>query len=202
MFTGNRKTVERDIEAIAGRLRAGRTTLAAEWKRYHCAYGTLRNCLAPLIAPDEWDALRKRNQARGGVKQRYRKGHVPWSKGKTGIRFSPATEFKPGRMRGQAARNYKPVGAITIRKTKRGRKFRMIKINEAVNPAQRWIPVAMCLVTVPIVGYFRDWCQLQNNCVVLFPTEFSTLNDPRPAVGPKSNRAGKLRPSAAPPPHQ
>jgi hypothetical protein len=42
-----------------------------------------------------------------GAATRFAKGNVPWTKGKTGIHFSPETEFK----KGQRAHNYMEVGA-------------------------------------------------------------------------------------------
>ena len=56
----------------------------------------------------------------------FKKGTVPWNKGKKGIRNSPATEFK----KGQRGRNWLPVGSMSIRKDKNSASRRFIKISE------------------------------------------------------------------------
>ena len=56
----------------------------------------------------------------------FKKGHVPWIKGRKGLRHSLATEFKPGRI----SPNRKPVGSITIRKDKNKARRRWIKVND------------------------------------------------------------------------
>ena len=45
----------------------------------------------------------------------FKKGNVPWNKGKKGSHFSPETEFKKGRIN----ENKLPVGSITIRQSKK-----------------------------------------------------------------------------------
>jgi predicted Zn-ribbon and HTH transcriptional regulator len=65
---------------------------------------------------------------------------VPWSKGKKGIHTSPATEFKPGNIRGAAARKYRAVGTITIRHDKPPKRLRYRK-NAKPGRARRYIKV-------------------------------------------------------------
>ena len=56
---------------------------------------------------------------------RYRKGHIPASKGIKGVHNSPATEFKPGII----PANTEPVGSIKIRNNfKRDNKYYHIKL--------------------------------------------------------------------------
>ncbi|MGB2985049.1 MAG: HNH endonuclease [Phycisphaerae bacterium] len=71
----------------------------------------------------------------------FKKGHVPWIEGKKGIHMSPATEFKKGNMRGQAARNWKAVGMVTVRKH-RGVKRRYSKVQDRGCCVQNYIPLA------------------------------------------------------------
>ena len=56
----------------------------------------------------------------------YKKGNVPWLKGRKGIHLSPKTEFK----KGQASFNRKPVGTITIRIGKNKTRRRWIKTED------------------------------------------------------------------------
>ena len=108
--------------------------------------------------------IRRKLQARGGINTRFPKGIIPWNKG---LHFvaggrSAETRFKPGQIRGSAARKYKPVGSITIRKDPlpmrlrhRKRKKgmppwprnlrRYIKIKDTGPPQYCWIPYAKYL---------------------------------------------------------
>lgn len=45
-----------------------------------------------------------------GGSTRFQKGHVPWTKGKRGLRLSPRTEFKPG----GRPQNWRPIGAFRL----------------------------------------------------------------------------------------
>jgi hypothetical protein len=44
----------------------------------------------------------------------FKPGMEPWNKGVSGLRMSPATEFKPG----QSAHNHVPVGTVKVRQRK------------------------------------------------------------------------------------
>lgn len=75
-----------------------------------------------------------------------------WNKGMRGIHLSPATEFQPGRLRGHAARRYRPIGAVVIRRFKRrdgraGGDFRQrwIKVADGGRRQDRWVPYARWL---------------------------------------------------------
>ena len=56
----------------------------------------------------------------------FKKGNVPWTKGRKGIHLSPETEFKKGCI----SLNRKPVGSITIRIDKNKKRRRWIKIED------------------------------------------------------------------------
>ncbi len=56
----------------------------------------------------------------------YPKGHVPWMKGKKGVRLSPGTEFKPG----HKGTRTDPVGMVRIRKQKKDSERAWVKIAE------------------------------------------------------------------------
>ena len=62
-----------------------------------------------------------------------------------GHRRSPATEFKRGQIRGQAARNWRPVGFVHVRVEKRRLRRRWIKVREGGPHRHRWIPLARWL---------------------------------------------------------
>ncbi len=78
---------------------------------------------------------------RSSPKSEFQKGLVPWNKGRKGIHLSRATEFKKGCLCGQAARNLKARGTLSIRKNM-GKRQRMIKVRDDGPPQHRWIPLA------------------------------------------------------------
>ena len=59
-------------------------------------------------------------------KTAFKVGHVPWNKGKKGLRLSPTTEFK----KGQRGIKWVQVGTKTIRTDKGGKQRRWIKVSE------------------------------------------------------------------------
>ena len=58
------------------------------------------------------------------------------------LRKLAPTQYKRGCLRGQAARNWKAAGAITIRNDKSGKRFRWIKMRDDGPPQKRWVPYA------------------------------------------------------------
>jgi hypothetical protein len=77
------------------------------------------------------------NQFAAGAKPNataFKKGNIPWTKGRKGIHLSPETEFK----KGHVSPKRKPVGTITIRIGKNKTRRRWIKIK---NP-NVWIEYA------------------------------------------------------------
>lgn len=67
----------------------------------------------------------------------FKPGVPPVNPIRRGEHRSPATEFRPGVIRGNAARRYKAVGAIVIHRY-RGTKRRFIKIRDT-GKARRWV---------------------------------------------------------------
>ena len=152
-YRGNVAKVEADAEVIVNRLLAGAATVCGICREYRCGYRTLMRVYIARTTPDQREAVRKRALSRGGIANRFKKGHVPWNKGVKGIHLSPATEFKAGGLRGQAARNWRPIGTVTTRtdKPKRRRgpgrppkrrsRQRWIKIKDDGRLQDRWIPL-------------------------------------------------------------
>ena len=159
MFKGHRENVERDAESIARRFVAGEATITALMREYRVAYTTLTRVLRAHVTDAQWtDAVLLTHDGRCGVTGRFRRGHRTWNRGRKGVHMSRTTEFKPGCLRGQAARKYRAVGAITVRydtapKHLRGRKRkgggtfrgsarRFIKIADDGPPKDRWLAMA------------------------------------------------------------
>ena len=164
MYRGNTKKVAADGAKIARRLRRMEATLRQLMSEYHCSYNTIIKVVLSHIPLHEWKRIRRKILGRSGINTRFHKGLVPWNKGThfcAGGR-SAQTRFKPGQIRGAAARRYKPVGTVTIRKDSlpkilRNRKRkegmppwprncrRYIKIKDTGPPQYCWISYAMYL---------------------------------------------------------
>lgn len=57
----------------------------------------------------------------------YKKGYIPWSKGKRGIHFSPKSEFKKGNI----PANKLPIGSVRLRRRRREKESRAyVKVAE------------------------------------------------------------------------
>ena len=146
---GNVAKVEADAAQIAERLMrdATITGLQAEYK---VAYSTLMRTIRKHLTEEQITQARNRNLTKGGVSQRFKKGHATWNKGIKGLHFSPETEFKRGHMYGAARRKWRPIGTVVVRygnreKWKRGRKRkarRWIKVRDDGPYRGRWIPLA------------------------------------------------------------
>lgn len=155
---GNRSKVEADAKRIVQELKAG-TLLTELMRRYRCGRIVIMRVVRSHLTVEEWRRIRRRNQAKGGKANRFKKGHVPWSKGRKGLEVSPAaklTQFKPGCIRGAAARKYKALGAITVRgdhpkrrcrpgRPKAACRRRFIKVKDWGRPQGRWMPYARWL---------------------------------------------------------
>lgn len=164
MYRGNIDRVMADGKKIVRRLRNLKTTLARLMTEYHCGYNTITKVVLSYMSAAEWKIIRRKILAKGGVKTRFQKGIVAWNKG---LHYDPGgrsaeTRFRPGQIRGSAARRYKSVGTITIRKDKlprhlRGRRRkagmppwpqsyrRYIKIKDTGPPRYCWIPYSRYL---------------------------------------------------------
>lgn len=81
----------------------------------------------------------------GKIGTKFLPGQEPWNKGVKGLHLSPATEFKQGVLRGQAARNWKATGFIAVRSDRNGQQSRWIKVRDDGPPRYRWAPYARSL---------------------------------------------------------
>ena len=102
----------------------------------------------------------------------FKPGHVPWSKGKKGLAIHPSqrkTLFKKGDIRGRAARRYRFVGKITVRRDKTGFDRRWIKVSDNGRPQDRWVPLARYL-------YEREHGPVPPGCFVVH-SNGDTLDD-------------------------
>ncbi len=150
MRAGHAKIMEH-AAAIAQRFRECKgITLKSLMDEYHCGYRMIRRVLLSQIPREEYLILARRRLGRPN-RGSFRKGVVPWNKGRKG--WCPpgcrATQFQPGQIRGAAARKYRPLGTVTVRRdtdkcgTKpRTRWSRWIKVKDDGRPQDRWIPYA------------------------------------------------------------
>lgn len=154
MARGNIDKLQADADGIVRRYLSGESTFSVIQREYHVAYPTLMRLLKSRLSARQLKRCRRRNNARGGVDNQFQKGHEPWNAGIKGLHFSPETEFKTGCLRGQAARNWRPIGTITVRYDKglklangrrskrKHRKRRYIKVKDDGPMQNRWIPMA------------------------------------------------------------
>ncbi len=196
---GNIARLRADAGRVVERLLSGRVTLRVIMLEYRVAYPTLRKFYHARTTPEQRAASLRILRRRAGRKGGFRPGHVPWTKGRKGIRLSPATEFKAGCIRGAAARKYKAVGKITIRSDKppkrlRGRKRkgdkpwpsnrrRWIKVRELVGtnrPQDRWMPYARWL-------WIREHGAIPDGFFVVH-ADGNTMNDSPPNLRLVDNR--------------
>lgn len=92
----------------------------------------LKKSAAYLASPD---ACRLRRGDNVGMSGRFKKGLVPWNKGKKGLCCGgKETQFKPGHRGGKAADLYQPIG--TVRISKDG--YLQRKINDDMPLQKRW----------------------------------------------------------------
>ena len=133
-----------DAVEIVRRLRARETTVTSLTREeYHCSHKTMIKAIRSVISEADWAALKRARLVAANLKTRFRKGHVPWTKGMRGLHLSPETEFHLGGIRGNAARRYRPVGAITLRRDhRRGPARRYIKVRDDGPSQYRYTPYA------------------------------------------------------------
>lgn len=145
--------IMRDADQIVHRLRTTEVTQAALMAEYHCGHAAMMAAVLRRITKRQWRAIARKKLAQGGITGRFKPGHETWNAGMKGWcpPGSEATWFKIGVLRGQAARNYRPVGMILIvegtkkwsRRKRQPRRF--IKVREDGPTGQRWIPYARYL---------------------------------------------------------
>jgi hypothetical protein len=85
--------------------------------RFHVCYHVLLKLITGRLTANEFARIKHSHLVKGGIRTRFKPGQPSWNKG---IHFyagghSIETQFKPGHIRGDAARRYKAVGSITIR---------------------------------------------------------------------------------------
>ena len=139
MYRGNTKQAAADGAKIARRLRRMETTLTQLMSEYHCSYYTMMRVILSHLSLPEWKIIRRKILGGSGIKTRFKKGQEAWNKGThfcAGGR-SAETRFKPGQIRGSAARRYKAVGKITIRKDSLPKHLRNRKRKEGMPPWPR-----------------------------------------------------------------
>lgn len=140
---------------IVRRLRETDVTAAALRAEYGCGYILFKRAvLSQGVSETEFRALMLKRVSRpGGGPGSFRTGHEAWNKGHKGISYPGCepTQFKKGCLRGKAARNWRPVGAIVVwAGSKKGarhkrRPRRMIKVRDEGPRAQQWVPYARYL---------------------------------------------------------
>jgi len=141
---GNSDAVRRDADAIAARYLAGEISIKALMRGYRVGYEVIMDVLRPRTTAEQRTAIndaRRRSNAGPG---RFCPGQVPWNKGISCCRHSPGTEFRPGQIRGAAARQYRAIGTLSIR-TSHGTPCRYIKVREGGRPQDRCVPYARWL---------------------------------------------------------
>jgi len=154
-YRGNLDRLEADAETVVERLLSDRATITSIMREYHVGYGPLRRLYHARTTAAQRAEASHRRCVRAGKAGGFQVGHVPCTAGRRGIHRSPATEFKTGCLRGQAARNWRPLGSITVRNDKplkrqagqrgrarRRRRRKWIKVADAGRIQDRWIPLA------------------------------------------------------------
>jgi hypothetical protein len=139
-----------DADRIVERLRTTQVTQAALMREYRCGHAALMAAVLSRITRGPWRRIARQKLAAGGHAGRFRKGHATWNKGRKGRSYPGcrATQFRPGVLRGQAARNYRPVGTILVcpgdpKWSRRKRQpMRLIKVRDEGKKSRQWIPYA------------------------------------------------------------
>ncbi len=145
-----RTDIREALPDIIARLKTTDATMNEIAGEYGVSHGVISRAVRSELSAPEYKRLRKGNK-HGGLIQ---KGSIPWHAGKKGVHFSPRTEYLAGAIRGAAARRFKPIGTILIRKggIKPGRgvpvreqSYRVIKVSGEGPRNQRWIRYARYL---------------------------------------------------------
>lgn len=159
MYRGNTAQVLTDAAQIARRLRDHQVTLTGLMREYGSAHSTIMRAVLSQMSKSEYRRIVHHKLAQANLGTRFQRGHATWNKGLKGIHLSPQSEFKKGGpLRGQAARLWRPIGAITVRydnlfawqrtrlhkdgTSRKGKSRRWIKVKDDGRLQDRWIPYA------------------------------------------------------------
>jgi hypothetical protein len=140
---------------IAARFRETDVTLGVLIEEYRCGYETMVGALLTQMSKRKYRALARKRLGRS-IATQFKFGFTLWNKGKVGWypKGSEVSRFKPGCIRGNAARKYKHVGSISIRRdhaprrtrdrinARPGPERRYIKVRDDGPPQERWVPLA------------------------------------------------------------
>lgn len=154
-MTTNAKRVMESGAEIVRKLREG-AMIVPLTRQYRCGYYVLMAAILAQISKAQYRRIVHAHRAGAGKKTGFQPGHVAWNTGRKGwcAKGTEATRFKPGGIRGAAARNYRPVGSVTVRRDKdtpnyyampRVRFSRWIKVKDDGRPQDRYIPYARYL---------------------------------------------------------
>lgn len=133
---------EEQVDDMVTRFRDGSASLGMLMSQYRIGYQTITDLLFGRMDYTEYAAcisLRRRTRPKKGC---FVTGSVPWNKGRAyhaGGR-SIETQWKPGEIRGQAARLYRAVGSVVVRFAKPPKRYRG-RANARKGPPSRWIKV-------------------------------------------------------------
>lgn len=139
-----RKDVIADAAEIVRRLRETDVTQGNLRREYKCGHALMMEVILSQMTKHEWVRIRKNKLRRGNIAHHFKRGHMPWNKGRKGIHPSPATEFKKGHL----PTNHKHVGTIRMVTRERNRRinqFREIKVSGIMQGKHKWILYARYL---------------------------------------------------------
>jgi len=138
-YRGNADKVMADAKKIARRLRETNATFTGLQKEYHCSYPAMMRAVLSQMSQEEWEQIRRKKLAQGGVETRFQKGQASWNKG---MHYNPGGRSVETRFqKGHLPANYKPLKTISIRNDN-GKQFRWIKIKDSGLPQDRSVPYA------------------------------------------------------------
>lgn len=124
------------LKAIDADIEAGELCLRGIARKHHTHHTCLYRNLERYYGVERWTGIFKYYKSKVGLQ----KGHL----------FGKATQYKKGMLRGIAARNWKPIGAIQYKKYRYGRRrkkfhlVRFIKVSDIPN-SYNWMVYARWL---------------------------------------------------------
>lgn len=136
--------VRADAAEIVRRLLETNATLHSIAREYRASDMTICAVYSAHTTHAQREAARVRKLAAspGARVNQFKRGNPAWNSGMKGLHLSPATEFKKGCLRGNAARRYRAIGTVVERVDNRGVRSRYIKVGDFGPTQKRWIPYA------------------------------------------------------------